>query len=95
MNLTRLARTLAEIERYDLDYPIRYGLVLRALTQAHDAGLTAGIGWDEDGLPGFRVVVYIELPTGQTSWHLPEHPHEWDKHDTETKYGRCRALAAA
>lgn len=90
--MEHLRRILAAIELHDLDYTVRYGLVLRALVQAHAAGLTAGIGWDEHGLPGYRAVVYIELPAGQVSWHLPEHPQGWDGHSTELKYSRCRAL---
>jgi hypothetical protein len=38
-------------------------------------------------------VVYIELPTGQVSWHVPAYAGEWDRHDTEEKYRRCRAFA--
>ena len=37
------------------------------------------------------IVVYLELPTGQVSWHLPAHPEQWDGHDTATKYDRIAA----
>lgn len=55
---------------------------------------------------GWAWVVYIELPTGQVSWHIhdselpwfgflprqnePGHP-SWDGHTTEEKYARCLA----
>ena len=33
-------------------------------------------------------VVFIELPTGQVSWHVPQHAAAWDGHDTGEKYRR-------
>jgi len=81
-----LKKTLKEIEKYDLDIPVRYGLVLRALLFAHDLGMHAGIRIDEND-PTWPVV-YIELPTGQVSWHLPQHVDIWDGHDTDIKYQR-------
>jgi hypothetical protein len=57
-----------------------------------------------DGTPGW-FVVYIELPTGQASWHFKEsernlvsHLKEggamciWDGHTTEEKYERLAKL---
>lgn len=49
--------------------------------------------------------VYIDLPTGQVSWHfhdrdaeifahLPQYEGEWDGHDTPEKYRRVAALAS-
>ena len=60
---------------------------------------TAIEGWSED----WHGCVYIELPTGQVSWHfhdsqaylfdhLPEQRVEWDGHDTPEKYRRLAAL---
>ena len=56
---------------------------------------TAIEGWSED----WHGCVYIDLPTGQVSWHyhdshaglfdwLPEGEMEWDGHDTSEKYRR-------
>jgi hypothetical protein len=58
-------------------------------------------GWSED----WHGCVYIDLPTGQVSWHyhdsqaplfadLPPYRGEWDGHTTELKYERLAALAA-
>ena len=64
-------------------------------------GYTAGIrtteidGWD----PEWHNCVFIDLPTGQVSWHyhdrdadlfagLPPYTAPWDGHDTPTKYDR-------
>ena len=42
-------------------------------------------------------ILYIDLPTGQVSWHIsktdiagifPEYQKEWDNHDVETKRKR-------
>jgi hypothetical protein len=54
--------------------------------------------WDED----WRNIVFIELPSGQVSWHihdsevdlvsfLPRRDDPWDGHDTAEKYRRCDA----
>lgn len=56
-------------------------------------------GWD----PEWENCVYIDLPTGQVSWHyhdrehalfaaLPPYTGEWDGHTTEEKYRRLGAL---
>ena len=56
---------------------------------------TAIEGWDE----AWHGVVYIDLPTGQASWHyhdsqahlfanLPAYTGTWDGHDTPEKYRR-------
>lgn len=58
-------------------------------------------GWDAE----WHGCVYIDLPTGQASWHyhddhhwlfahLPPYPKVWDGHTTDQKYERV-ALAAA
>ena len=63
---------------------------------------TAIEGWSED----WHGCVYIELPTGQVSWHfhdsqaylfdhLPQQRIEWDGHDTPEKYRRLAALDVA
>lgn len=80
--------TLKDIEIHDLDYVIRYGLVLRALNYANELGIPAGIRINKDE-PEWPVV-YIHLPTGQISWHIPQHVVGWDGHNTEEKYKRIR-----
>lgn len=57
--------------------------------------------WEDD----WRWIVYIELPTGQVSWHIHDSEREmfnhlevgenkWDGHNTERKYERLMALAS-
>lgn len=57
-------------------------------------------GWDEK----WHGIVYIDLPTGQVSWHfhddhaplfasLPEYDGTWDGHDIEEKYRRVHRAA--
>lgn len=66
-------------------------------------GLETGIRKDADETvrPEFRNLVYIELPNGQVSWHIPDvdmdlftgfPPYEkpYDGHSTETKYQRMQ-----
>lgn len=75
------------------------GMALRA---GHKAGRarTAIEGWSED----WHGCVYIDLPTGQVSWHfhdshgwmfdfLPLYEGKWDGHDTPTKYARVMEYA--
>lgn len=90
LRLISLCETLELIEQADTDYERRYGLVLQAIHRAHHLGYRAGFRFDpsEPEWP----VAYIELPTGQVSWHLPQHPTPWDGHDTAEKYRRCRAF---
>jgi hypothetical protein len=68
-----------------------------ALALGHRAGIarTAIEGWSND----WHGCVYIDLPTGQASWHfhdsqaglfagLPAYTGAWDGHDTPEKYRR-------
>lgn len=81
-----LNRLLLEIEQADTNYALRYGLVFAAITHALACGFSAGIRLDPDE-PEWPVA-YIEMPTGQLSWHFPQHPIAWDGHSTEEKYRR-------
>ena len=75
--------------------------VVAALAKAYPSGVarTAIEGWSED----WHGCVYIDLPTGQASWHfhdsqaylfadLPPYTGKWDGHDTPEKYRRLAAL---
>ena len=63
---------------------------------------TAIPGWE----PEWHDCVYIDLPTGQASWHyhdsqahlfahLPPYRGEWDGHTTDIKYERVARAALA
>lgn len=86
--LKDLKEILVELEPLDQHYEARYMVVLIAMAMAYVAGLEAGFRLDpaEPDWP----VAYIELPTGQVSWHMPAHKREWDGHTTEEKYERIR-----
>lgn len=88
----KLAMLLRAIEANDEKYGPRYGLVLDALAVAHRLGFQAGFRIDpaEPDWP----VAYIELPTGQVSWHLPQHPTAYDGHSTAAKYKRINEWIA-
>ncbi len=92
VNLADLARTLLEVQRADLDYPVRTPLVYLALHQASALGLVCGVKPDpaEPGWP----VIYIDLPTGQVSWHCQEYPASWDNHTTAEKFDRITSFAS-
>lgn len=76
--------------------------VVAALASAFPSGIarTAIPGWDEE----WHGCVYIDLPTGQASWHYHEsqahlfahlspYTKPWDGHTTDEKYERLAALA--
>lgn len=62
-------------------------------------GFRAHVAEDATQEAGWRHVVFVELPTGQVSWHvhdrempwfasLPRGENKWDGHDTREKYRR-------
>lgn len=92
---------LAEMmARKDAAYEER-NKVVAALAKLFPSGIarTAIEGWSED----WHGCVYIDLPTGQVSWHfhdsqahlfagLPPYTKAWDGHDTPEKYRRLAAI---
>lgn len=65
-------------------------------------GCEAGIGVPDNATKDWAECLYIDLPTGQVSWHfhqrerglfdgLPTYAKPWDEHDTEEKYRRVTA----
>lgn len=68
------------------EYAERNEYILHALSAAKDLGFKAGL-WLDAKEPNWPVV-YIELPTGQVSWHIPFDENRWDGHSTEEKYRR-------
>lgn len=95
------AKRLYELrERKDGAYEER-NKVVAALARLFPSGVarTTIPGWSDD----WHGCVYIDLPTGQVSWHfhdsqahlfegLPAYAGEWDGHDTPEKYRRLAEL---
>jgi hypothetical protein len=79
-----LETVLELLRKHDTDYEARYPLVFEAARCALERGYEAGIRIDskEPEWP----CVYIELPTGQVSWHMPQHGEEYDGHTTLDKF---------
>lgn len=84
--LDKLKITLHNIKENDTNYAYRNKLILIALGLAAEIGYPCGIRIDPEE-PKWPVV-FIELPVGQVSWHLPEHKETYDGHTTEEKYRR-------
>lgn len=99
--------TLTEYEtvftQKDAAYAERNKCVALIARMAIALGLRAGLGrheeedksWEDD----WRNIVFIDLPSGQVSWHihdsdlpmfefLPKYHGVWDGHTTEEKYQR-------
>ncbi len=90
-------------QRKDAAY-LERNQVVAALAKCFPSGVarTAIEGWSED----WHGCVYIDLPTGQASWHfhdsqaylfadLPPYVGGWDGHTTDEKYERLAALSPA
>lgn len=105
--LSQQAQYRAELEKEreskDGAYRER-NLLVQALTKLFPSYLARhdenDMGWDRD----WMWIVYIDLPTGQVSWHLHDsevqlfshlevQENKWDGHNTERKYERLQALA--
>lgn len=69
-------------------YEERNRVIIKAVGLALLSGFAAGFRIDpkEPEWPA----AFIELPTGQVSWHIPQHVKAWDGHTTEEKYERIR-----
>jgi hypothetical protein len=103
-DITDLGNTdLGDLSDIDAVYLERNQVVagLAALELGYTVGvtLTAIDGWD----PEWHGCVYLDLPTGQCSWHyhsshadlfafLPPYTGTSDRHDTAEKYRRLLAL---
>jgi hypothetical protein len=74
-----------------------------ALAMGFAVGLARHTGdpWEDD----WRNIVFVELPTGQVSWHvhdsemhmfcdLPRYTKPWDGHSTSEKYHRVLACSS-
>ena len=93
-----------------LAYSERNQCVALLARMALALGWRAGVGlhpaddatWEAD----WRTVLFIDLPTGQASWHfhdserhllagLPSYAGKWDGHTTDAKYERVRTALTA
>jgi hypothetical protein len=69
-----------------------------ALTASQNLGITWGWGLDEK-TPGFEHVLYVDLPTGQVSFHSghrmegPGYPGQWDGVPGQSADRVCRWIA--
>lgn len=96
----------AALVQKDAAYAERNKCVALVARMAIAMGLAAGLGrheesdqsWDDD----WRNIVFINLPSGQVSWHihdsdlpmfefLGQYDGQWDGHTTEEKYSRVLA----
>jgi len=90
LDQTRLCVLLRLIEETDelRAYDVRNKAIYAAMGLAATIGLKTGINYDPQEMADWPVV-FIELPTGQVSWHVPAHEVPWDGHTIEEKYERA------
>ena len=92
---------LAEVKANKDNVYLERNKVVSALARLFPSGIAETVieGWNEE----WHGCVYIDLPTGQVSWHyhdsqaylfahLPPYAKPWDGHDTEEKYRRVLSL---
>lgn len=104
--LACLRARVAELERQkDAAYSERNQVLALLGRMAAALGWKTGVGyhlisdptWEKD----WRTILFVELPTGQASWHfhdserhllrgLPAYAEAWDGHSTPEKYERVR-----
>jgi len=103
--ILHLLAYVGELERTKNDAYAERNRLVAALSTVFPASLErhpeADTSWEDD----WRWIVFIDLPTGQASWHLhnshlPLFDHvprlqgrTWDGHTTEEKYARLARLA--
>lgn len=75
----------------DERYRARNAHVYAALSHATALGYPCGIDWEHPDFPA----AYIDLPTGQVSWHLPRYVNGWDGHSTRVKVERIEMYQQA
>ncbi|HZX67889.1 MAG TPA: hypothetical protein VFE70_03340, partial [Candidatus Elarobacter sp.] len=99
--------TFAELyrERSALAAALAKRVLMEELKTGVPRGTFAGIRHDDQpGIDGYRTVLYIELPTGQVSWHfndagatdfldgIPRYLGTYDGHTTPEKCRRIETL---
>jgi hypothetical protein len=95
-------RELAEVRASKDGAYLERNRLVQLLASLYPSGIrqTSIEGWSDD----WHGCVYIDLPTGQASWHyhdshaylfahLPPYTKPWDGHTTEQKYDRVSRLA--
>ncbi|MGD0002873.1 MAG: hypothetical protein ABSE06_01445 [Anaerolineaceae bacterium] len=86
-----LAEVLMKIADNDQNYDVRNSLIVHAMSLALQCGFEVGVSVDL--YTADWPVIYIELPTGQVSWHVPSHSKPWDGHTGDEKV--CRIVRYA
>ncbi len=91
----QLSKQLQRAVEANEDYDRRETAILKAMDAAKALDYKFGFGYDlkPEALDGLRLVAYIELPTGQVSWHMREYDIEYDGHTTEEKFDRITEYA--
>ena len=87
-----LVELLVELDRADQaeHYDRRNRLLCMAVVHAQQLGYRCGCRIDQKE-PDWPVL-FLELPTGQISYHLPQHALVWDGHTPEEKRQRLWAF---
>lgn len=108
---TEIERDVAQFERRlalaakDTAYTERNQVLALLARMAVKLGWRAGVQHQPAAEPEWRTLLFVDLPTGQASWHyhdserhllagLPDYAEPWDGHTTDAKYARVRTALA-
>jgi hypothetical protein len=87
---------LGDIEKAEQagDYDARNRMIFEAML-FYASSLQFKCGFRFDPSEPEWPVAFIELPTGQVSWHIKGHDVPWDGHTTDEKWARVHAWTEA
>ena len=95
---------IVEAERSKNDAYKERDMLVSGLSKVFPAYLARHSDDDKEWEDDWRWIVYIDLPTGQVSWHIHDSErawfnhlevkeNKWDGHNTQRKYERLQALS--
>lgn len=95
---------IAELESQKNQAYSERNLLVAALSKVFPSSLERHSEEDSEWENDWRWIVFIDLPSGQASWHIHDSEYElfshlpvkagrvWDGHSTEEKYARLKAI---
>lgn len=92
----RICALLAEIEKNEENYAVRYALVFELMHVAQKEPYEYKTGIRVDPKEPKWPVFWVILPgVGEVSWHMPSDDGNYDGYDTKAKYTRVRDYIAS
>lgn len=101
--MTKPTDEIATLRRQKNEAYAERNMLVAALSKVFGSWLAHHPEEDKEWEDEWRTIVFVELPTGQASWHIHDSerplfahldwgPNKWDGHTTDQKYERLAAL---